>query len=135
MTAKIIPFPKGEITTMTTLKMSDITVAWPLLQELGRQTFSNKVAYNISRNMRLVRQQFEKYQNDRGALIRKYGTPDKKNPSQYSFNPKDTDKMNKELNKINDSSVKLNIRPIKVADMGDKVRPDMLDVLGFMISG
>ncbi len=100
------------------IKLGKIVASNNALRSLSSKQLMAKTAYKISRNLRIISGEIELYQQQRDALVKKYGVPTDK-PDVYSFENGNKEKFETELNALHDTEVENSISVISLSDLED----------------
>jgi hypothetical protein len=113
------------------LKLSQIIESQEALSRLSSEKLPIKIAYNLQRNIRLLKPEIESYEKTRIELIKtKYGTEQK--DGSYQVIPERTDKFIAELNELLSVDVDLDVRAIKMSEFTKEIASFDLLVLDWM---
>lgn len=117
-----------------TVSLREIVEGMPALNTLSVQPLDTKTAYRISRVLRAVNDEMKLFEEQRVALLDKFGT---KGDGQYSFEtPEAREDFEREYKELLSVEVELHIASIKVDELtGIKIAPADLAALDWLIVG
>lgn len=114
------------------LKLLDLIQAAPALSHLANEKCSGRLAYNISRNIRVIQPELAEYEKARVSLIEnKYG--EKGEDESYSVSPVKVKEFLSDLEEIQKEELDLDIRTIVLPD-DMQIAPVDLYLLDWMIT-
>ena len=99
------------------LKLSQLVSAAPALLRLSAQPVKARIAFHLSKVMRLVEPELKAYDEARIKLLKELGKPKADHPEQYEFLDGNAEKFVMELNELLAQEVALEFKPLPFADI------------------
>lgn len=125
---------------MIDIKLNDIVEGISCMQELSTRTLRSRPAYKIAKLLKEVNNEYQIFNEQRRALIEKYGTKDENGQlavdenGNYRIVQEKIGEFNKELQELLDTEINLNCSKIDLDDLdGEEFTPtQMMQMSAFL---
>ena len=111
---------------MITLTVQELIESIPVLRELGGKQLRSKTAFRVARLMREVQKESDAFEEQRIALVRKYGAKDEngnlsvdENGNNY-IEPEHVSDFNSELTELLNNTITVSGDKLNLDDLGDE---------------